>query len=130
MDASQLALMEQAGVQVRKYHRPYWYQLGRLNNRTHRKLLIVDGQTGFTCGVGIADQWTGHAQDPEHWRDSHYRVQGPVVGQMQAVFMDNWIKVSGVVLQGPEYFPPLQPTGPGKAQVFSSSLRMGVKACA
>ncbi|MDY0041985.1 MAG: phospholipase D-like domain-containing protein, partial [Desulforhabdus sp.] len=121
MDASQLVLMEQAGVQVWKYREPHWYQLGRLNNRTHRKLLVVDGQTGFTGGVGIADQWTGHAQDPEHWRDSHYRVQGPVVAQMQAVFMDNWIKVSGDVLHGPEYFPPLQPVGAVKAHVFSSS---------
>jgi cardiolipin synthase A/B len=121
LDASQLVLMEQAGVQVLKYREPHWYELGRLNNRTHRKLLVVDGQTGFTGGVGIADQWTGHAQDPEHWRDSHYRVQGPVVAQMQAVFMDNWIKVSGDVLHGPEYFPPLQPVGAGKANVFSSS---------
>lgn len=76
MDTSQLAVMEQAGVQVRKYHKPHWYQLSQLNNRTHRKLLVVDGRTGFTGGVGIADQWTGHAQDPEHWRDSHYRVRG------------------------------------------------------
>ena len=121
MDASQLSLMEQAGVQVRKYHKPHWYQWGRLNNRTHRKLLVVDGHTGFTGGVGIGDPWSGHAQDPEHWRDSHYRVQGPVVGQMQSVFMDNWIKVSGEVLHGPEYFPPLQPVGAGKAHVFSSS---------
>lgn len=121
MDASQLALMEQAGVQVRKYHKLHWYQLGRLNNRTHRKLLVVDGKIGFTGGVGIADQWSGHAQDPEHWRDSHYRVQGPVVAQMQAVFMDNWIKVSGDVLHGTEYFPLLQPVGTGKAHVFSSS---------
>ncbi len=121
MDASQIALMDQAGVQVRKFHEPHWYQLGRLNNRTHRKLLVVDGETGFTGGVGIADQWTGHAQDPEHWRDSHYRFQGPVVAQMQAVFMDNWIKVNGDVLHGPEYFPPLQPVGGGKAHVFSSS---------
>ena len=121
MDASQLALMEQAGVQVRKYHKPHWYHLGRLNNRTHRKLLIVDGQIGFTGGVGIAEEWTGHAQDPAHWRDSHYRVQGPVVAQMQAVFMDNWIKVSGDVLHGLEYFPPLEPVGGGKAHVFSSS---------
>ena len=121
MDASQLVLMEQAGVQVRKFHEPHWYQLGRLNNRTHRKLLVVDGEIGFTGGVGIADQWSGHAQDPEHWRDSHYRVQGPVVAQMQAVFMDNWIKVSGDVLHGPEYFPLLQPVGGGKAHVFSSS---------
>ena len=125
MDASQLSLMEQAGVQVRKYNKPHWYQLGRLNNRTHRKLLVVDGQIGFTGGVGIADKWTGHAQDPEHWRDSHYRVQGFVVAQMQAVFMDNWIKVSGDVLHGPEYFPPLQPVGDSKAHVFVASPSSG-----
>jgi cardiolipin synthase A/B len=121
MDASLLALMEQAGVQIRKYHKPQWYRLDRLNNRTHRKLLVVDGQIGFTGGVGIADKWTGHAQDSEHWRDSHYRVQGPVVAQMQAVCMDNWIKVSGDVLHGADYFPPLEPVSVGKAHVFSSS---------
>lgn len=125
MDASLLALMEQAGVQVQKYHKPQWYQLGRLNNRTHRKLLVVDGQIGFTGGVGIADQWTGHAQDPEHWRDSHYRIQGPVVAQLQAVFMDNWIKVSGDVLHGVDYFPPLGPVGVGKAHAISSSSSGG-----
>ena len=121
MDASHLSLMEQAGVQVWRYNKPHWYKFGRLNNRTHRKMLVVDGQIGFTGGAGIADQWTGHAQDPDHWRDSHYRIQGPVVAQMQAVFMDNWIKVSGEVLHGPEYFPPLQPVGEGFAHVTSSS---------
>ena len=121
MDAKLLAEMEKAGVQIKKYHKLNWYQLGKLNNRTHRKLLVVDGWDGFTGGVGIADEWTGHAQDPEHWRDSHYHVQGPVVGQMQAVFMDNWIKVSGDVLHGSDYFPLLKPAGGGKAHVFSSS---------
>ena len=125
MDASQIVLMEQAGVQVRKYHKPRWYQLDRLNNRKHRKLLVVDGQTGFVGGVGIADPWLGHAQDPEHWRDSHYRVQGPVVAQMQAIFMENWMKVSGDVLHGPEYFPPLQPVGTGQVHVFGSSPSRG-----
>ena len=121
MEESLLGLMKQAGVEIRIYHKPRWYNLHKMNNRTHRKLLIVDGQTGFTGGVGIADQWTGHAQDPEHTRDSHYRVQGPVVAQMQAVFMDNWIKVSGDVLHGTGYFPALTPVGSGKAHVFSSS---------
>ena len=58
----------------------------RINNRTHRKLLVVDGAVGFTGGVGIADEWTGNAQDPEHWRDTHFRVEGPAVAQMQAAF--------------------------------------------
>ena len=121
MDAKLLAEMEKAGVQVKKYHKLSWYELRKLNNRTHRKFLIVDGQDGFTGGVGIADEWAGHAQDPDHWRDSHYHVQGPVVGQMQAVFMDNWIKVSGDVLHGADYFPLLKPAGDGRAHVFSSS---------
>ncbi len=121
MDAALLAQMEQAGVQVRKYHKPQLLHMERLNNRTHRKLLIVDGRNGFTGGVGIADEWKGHAQDPEHWRDSHYHVQGPVVAQMQGVFMDNWIKASGDALHGIEYFPALTSMGTGKAHVFSSS---------
>lgn len=113
--------MELAGVQIRRFHKPSWYDIGRMNNRTHRKLLVVDGRIGFTGGVGIAPEWTGHAQDAKHWRDSHYKVEGPVVAQMQAVFMDNWIKVSGDVLHGERYFPRLAPVGDGRAQVFSSS---------
>ncbi|MDP9895596.1 cardiolipin synthase [Variovorax boronicumulans] len=113
--------MESAGVQIRRFHKPSWYDIGRMNNRTHRKLLVVDGRVGFTGGVGIAPEWTGHAQDAKHWRDSHYKVEGPVVAQMQAVFMDNWIKVSGDVLHGERYFPRLAPVGDGRAQVFSSS---------
>jgi len=113
--------MRQAGVQLYRYHKPVWWKLARLNNRTHRKLLITDGRIGFTGGVGIADKWGGHAQDPEHWRDTHFRVEGPVVGQMQAVFNDNWTKASGRVLDGDAYFPALTPKGNSPAQMFSSS---------
>ena len=113
--------MSAAGVQVRKFHPPHWSHLGRMNNRTHRKLLVVDGRMGFTGGVGIAPPWTGHAQDPEHWRDTHFQVEGPVVAQMQAVFIDNWIKVTGDVLHGPAYFPTLAAVGEGRSQIFSSS---------
>jgi cardiolipin synthase len=121
MDPQHLAAMEQAGVEVRKFHKPAWYNLSRMNNRTHRKLLVTDGITGFTGGVGIAGVWTGDAQDPQHWRDTHFRVEGPVVAQMQAVFIDNWIKATGTVLHGDAYFPPLPSAGDGKAQMFSSS---------
>ena len=121
IDAALVAEMTAAGVQVRKYHPVRWYDLGRLNNRTHRKLLIADGRVGFTGGVGIAPEWTGNAQDPQHWRDTHFRVEGPVVGQMQSVFLDNWIKVSGEVLHGEDYFPALAPAGTERAQMFSSS---------
>ena len=121
MDDHMLADMRTAGVQVRKFHPPHWTHLGRLNNRTHRKLLVVDGHVGFTGGVGIAPQWTGHAQDPAHWRDSHFQVEGPVVAQLQSVFIDNWIKVTGDVLYGPTYFPLLAGAGGHAAQMFSSS---------
>lgn len=125
MDESYLTEMKEAGVQIEKFHKPHWYNLARLNNRTHRKLLVVDGQVGFTGGVGIASHWMGNAQDPDHWRDSHYLVRGPVVAQMQATFLDNWLKVTGKVLHGALYFPPIAPAGAQKAQMFSSSPSSG-----
>lgn len=121
MDEALLKQMESAGVKLRRYRPLHWYNLGRMNNRTHRKLLIVDGKVGFTGGVGIADQWLGHAQDADHWRDSHFRVEGPVVAQMQAAFTDNWIKMSGEVLNGVDYFPPSDPAGGMDAQLFTAS---------
>jgi cardiolipin synthase len=125
MDHSSVAVMEQAGVSFRKFRPLRWYDLGGVNRRTHRKLLVVDGRIGFTGGVGIADLWTGHAQDPSHWRDSHFRVEGPVVAEMQAAFMDNWIEATGEVLHGNDYFPPLAPAGPMAAQLFYSSPNGG-----
>ncbi|MFL6708118.1 MAG: phospholipase D-like domain-containing protein [Massilia sp.] len=121
MGEDQINAMKAAGVQLQRYHKPVWWKLTRLNNRTHRKLLVVDGATGFTGGVGIADKWRGQAQDEDHWRDTHFKVTGPVVAQIQAVFCDNWLKATGVVLDGVNYFPPLQPTGNQPAQMFSSS---------
>jgi cardiolipin synthase A/B len=121
IDESFLQEMRDAGVAIRKFHEPSWYNFARLNNRTHRKLLVTDGKIGFTGGVGIAPKWTGAGQDAEHWRDSHFRIEGPAVAQMQAVFMDNWLKVTGQVMHGEAYFPPLQAVGNSAAQVFSSS---------
>jgi cardiolipin synthase len=125
IEAQFIDSMRQAGVEVEMFHPLHWYHLTRMNNRTHRKLLVVDGREGFTGGVGIADIWSGNAQDPQHWRDSHYRITGPVVAQMQAAFMDNWIKTTGKVLQGDTYFPALTATGTAMAQVFTSSPRGG-----
>lgn len=121
MDAELLELMEDAGARVEMYRPLEWYNVSRLNNRTHRKLLIIDGKLGFTGGVGIADVWTGNAEDPEHWRDMHFGVRGPVVSQMQAAFNDNWIKSTGEVLHGETYFPPQAEAGEMDAQMFISS---------
>ncbi|WOI44687.1 phospholipase D-like domain-containing protein [Acidovorax sp. BLS4] len=125
MDESYFTEMKAAGVEVEKFHKPHWYNLARLNNRTHRKLLVTDGLVGFTGGVGIAPAWTGNAQDPDHWRDSHYQVKGPAVAQMQATFLDNWLKVTGKVMHGEAYFPAIAQSGTQKAQMFSSSPSSG-----
>ncbi|MET0312630.1 MAG: phospholipase D-like domain-containing protein [Burkholderiaceae bacterium] len=125
MDESLLEGMKAAGVEVVKFHQPSWYTLDKMNNRTHRKLLVTDGKVGFTGGVGIAPSWTGAAQDKDHWRDTHFKVEGPAVAQMQATFLDNWIKAKGAVLHGEAYFPELAPAGPMSAQMFSSSPTSG-----
>ena len=125
IDESFYAEMEKAGIEVKKFHKPHWSNLGKMNNRTHRKILISDGKLGFTGGVGIAPQWTGNGQDADHWRDTHYSVEGPVVAQMQAVFMDNWLKAAGQVLHGEAYFPQIAAVGTSRAQVFSSSPTNG-----
>jgi cardiolipin synthase len=121
VDQKLVDTMRDAGVEVHRFHPLRWYNLGRINNRTHRKLLIVDGHLGFTGGVGIASPWTGHAQDEEHWRDSHYRVEGPVVAQMQGVMLSNWSKTTGRILHGDDYFPPPREAGTQQAQMFHSS---------
>ena len=121
MDNKQLDKLIEAKVEIQRYHKPHWNHLTRLNNRTHRKLLIIDGLLGFTGGVGIADQWRGNAKNPNEWRDTHFKFTGPVVAQIQAVFMDNWIKSRGEVLHDERYFPVLNNTGKMLAQMFSSS---------
>ncbi|CAD6552642.1 Major cardiolipin synthase ClsA [Paraburkholderia kirstenboschensis] len=125
MDKRYLQMLRDAGAEVIQYHKPHWTGLGRMNDRTHRKLLVIDGRIGYTGGVGIADEWTGHAQDEKHWRDTHFRVAGPAVGQMQAVFMDNWVKATGNVLHGSPYFPEIDAAGDGLAHMFSSSACWG-----
>jgi cardiolipin synthase A/B len=121
MDSALLEQMREAGVEIVQYRPLHWYNLGRLNNRTHRKLLVIDGKVGFTGGVGVADQWLGNAEDPEHWREAHFRIEGPVVAQLQAAFNDNWIKTTGEVLNGEDYFPPQQYAGEMDAHVFIAS---------
>jgi cardiolipin synthase A/B len=121
MEQSLLDSMQAAGVRLHRYRPLNWYNIGRMNNRTHRKLLVIDGRIGFTGGVGIADQWSGDGGDPEHWRDTHFRIEGPVVAQLQAAFNDNWIKTTGRVLNGPSYFPALREEGEMDAHVFVAS---------
>lgn len=121
MDDENLTQLRRAGAEVVLYRRPRWHNLGELNERTHRKLLAIDGKVGFTGGFGIADKWRRDGDDPEHWRDSHFRVEGPVVAQLQSAFMDNWLRARPELLHGDAYFPRLEPRGSLRAQVFVSS---------
>ncbi len=126
IDSAFIKDMKSAGVEVERYHALRWYNLSRLNYRTHRKILVVDGRIGFTGGVGIADEWSGNGNNPEKWRDTHYRAEGPVVRQMQAAFMDNWLKTRPEVHQSADYFPPSEEhVGASLAQMFKSSSREG-----
>jgi cardiolipin synthase A/B len=119
--------MRAAGVVVVKYGPLRWYALDRFNNRTHRKLLIVDGRVGFTGGIGIDDLYLGHAQDKDHWRDSQFRIEGPAVAELQAVFLDNWLESGNPLLDGPAYFPALDSVGPQLAQAVLSSPGAGTE---
>jgi cardiolipin synthase len=118
---SLIQALRRAGVQVATFRPLRWYNMDRINHRTHRKILVVDGRVGFTGGLGIADLYRGHAQNRDHWRDGQFRAEGPVVGQLQASFLDNWIETGGVLLHGTDYFPPLDSVGNAWAQAVHSS---------
>src|SRR5581483_1862362 len=113
------------GCQVEWYHRVFWYTLDRINNRTHRKSLIIDGRIGFTGGAGIADHWLGHAQDPQHWRDIQIRIEGPAVAPLQTAFVRNWLETTGEIVAGPQFFPQLEPVGELAVQSILSSPETG-----
>lgn len=119
------SLLQTAGAQIARFHPIFWPDLRRYNNRTHRKLLVVDGKVGFIGGVGIADAWAGNAESPEHWRDCHYRVEGPAVAQLQGAFVANWLETNHELLAGADYFPPLPPAGPVDAALFYGAPRHG-----
>lgn len=113
--------LEAAGVEFMKYGREHWYHIKpNINHRTHRKVLIVDGQIGFTGGMCIDDRWDGNADNSKVWRETCVRAEGPVVRQMQAVFAANWTQTTSRLLIGDDYFPKLTATGDIAAHCFKS----------
>jgi cardiolipin synthase len=113
MDSTLVDRMKASGVSVARFRPLRPYAVRRLNNRTHRKILVVDGKVGMIGGVGIAEEWTGNAQDPDHWRDTHVRVRGPVVRGLQGAFAENWLEATGDALVGDDYLPTLDEVADG-----------------
>ncbi|HEX7705522.1 MAG TPA: cardiolipin synthase [Thermoanaerobaculia bacterium] len=114
-------LLEGAGAHVTHFNPFRLRNLGRMNNRDHRKLAVIDGRIGFIGGHGIADEWMGDGQNREYYRDTALRVTGPVVNRMQAAFSENWIKETGEILAADRYFPRLTPTGTSAAHLAYTS---------
>ena len=121
MDRNLLAMMTQAGCRVAFFHPFRISNLGRLNNRDHRKEVVIDGRIGYIGGYGIANEWTGHAQDRNHWRDTGLRVEGPVVNRLQSAFCENWIEQTGEIPAGDKYFPHTTTVGPTPAHIAFTS---------
>jgi cardiolipin synthase len=120
-----LAILAEGKCQVAWYNPLRWYSIGRLNHRTHRKSLIVDGCVGFTGGAGIADHWQGHAQDPEHWRDIQVRIEGGAVRPLQTGFAHNWLQTTGELISGEPFFPAVPTAGGLTAFTVMSSPEIG-----
>src|SRR5688572_7153191 len=126
MDERLIRQMEAAGVRLIQFRPLAWYSIDRFNYRNHRKVLVTDGRIGFTGGVGIADKWKGDARNPNEWRDTHFRLEGPVVKGLQSAFAENWLEATGEVLRGEDHFPALAEAGnvamqPMKSSPFSGS---------
>ena len=120
-----VARMKDAGCEFAWYHSLNPFAIKRINHRNHRRVLVVDGRIGFTGGTGVGEAWTGDGRQPEHWRQTDIRVEGPIVRQLQAAFAENWRDATGTLLGGDTYFPALRPRGDLVIQSVKSSPASG-----
>lgn len=121
MEERLVDIMTKAGAVVERFRPVRWHTIDKINNRTHRKILVVDGRIAFTGGVGIADEWLGDARNPDEWRETHYRVEGPVVAVFQGAFVHNWVEATHELLMGDAHFPPPAAAGDISAQLVYST---------
>ena len=117
---SDVRMMTDAGCKFSYYHPTHSWRVDRTNRRSHRRVLVVDGRVGFTGAIGFAKEWSGHAQDKEHWHDVQVRIEGPLVAKLQSAFQQHWVKTFGEALSGADQFPELSPAGPLRAQIVTS----------
>ncbi len=116
-------LLVKNGVQLKWYRKFNPLRLYHINNRDHRKLLVVDGKVGFIGGAGYANSWMGNASNLSEWRDTMYQVNGKAVADMQHTFADNWKELTRETLSGNEYYPPLSNAGNQAVQITMGAPR-------
>jgi cardiolipin synthase len=97
--------LKAAGVHTAVFRPVHWYEMQKLQNRSHNRAIVVDGRVGFTGGFGIADKWLGNGHTKDQWRDTDVRFTGPAVSQLQSTFAEGWVEATGVLLTGEKYFP-------------------------
>ena len=120
-------MLKTAGCDLEWFERIKVYQfitpweLLNYNHRSHRRILVIDGKIGFTGGHGLSDDWSGDGRTAEHWRQTDVRVEGPIVQQLQAAFVESWRRTTGNVLGDERYFPAFAVAGKAYAQVVKSS---------
>ncbi len=120
LDNSYVKAMKDAGCRFSYFHPAQSLRVDRLNRRTHRRVLVVDGLVGFTGGVGFADDWQGNGDSEHHWRDVQVRVEGPLVAKLQGAFQQHWTRSTDEVMDGPDFFPALPAAGNLRGQVIAS----------
>ncbi len=115
----------EAGGNVCWYMPLRWYNLTRFNNRTHREMLIIDGEVAFVGGAGIADHWFKARGRNKAWRDTMVRVRGSAVASLQSMFSENWLQSSGELLTDKKYYPGSAKPGHAQAMVVNSTPSYG-----
>jgi cardiolipin synthase len=113
--------LRKAGCHVQRYQGISWYRLARLNNRTHRELLVVDGRVAFIGGAGLADWWLKPTRRKPVWRDMMARIEGPVVATILGIAAENWLECCGEILTGPDVYKPRAKAGTAAAFALKSS---------
>jgi len=114
------AAFRRAGCTFAYYHPTRSWRVDKMNRRTHRRILVVDGKVGFTGSVGFAKEWTGNADSPKHWRDVQVRLEGPIVAKLQGAFQQHWVRATGETISGAAEFPPLPSAGKLRTQLIAS----------
>jgi cardiolipin synthase len=109
------------GANVQIYQRLSWHRLARLNNRTHRELLVIDGQVAFVGGAGVADWWARPLRGKPIWRDMMVRIEGPIVPYIQGIVAENYLECCGEILTGSEIYKPVGRAGDTPALAVKSS---------